>query len=415
MRKTVVVASPVVLWALQVCLCACGSNAKDGGRPVASDAGDQAESDDAQGGGSATIADDRGSPSEPPADSIAPVDESTELDEEGLSPNDDAGVGQTTDELSSGAGGATGVGGASGNEGVGGQSSETAGCEEQEVRCGPSSGVRELCAAGEWVEQDFVCAVEIRVEDSEGTSCAVKSDGSYGCWALGGDSIKEPEEPPGPIDVVFPVPSPGGGELAWLLSDGTFVDAEGNETPGVTDMEVGIGPDYCLILDDKSASCSLSGVVGASPVVKLATSSTMRCALLETGDVYCDDRHENSVTLYGGYVAIAVAYQTLCAIDGSGTLTCAYLSAAFDDSDEPTYLDPLDGVYKQVAMIDTHVCAIARGGELECSKFTGEDFYDQPGLFTDIAGGDFVFSAIRQDGSILSWLNGTVSKLPDGW
>ncbi len=404
---------------LQTCFCGCGATTDESATSAAAGTDDEKDTSAASAPDASTPEQDKATIGDGPTPGALDAgdvtargdEESTQSEAKDGSAGANSADGADSSDLDAVMdGGVTDGDGAS----EGGKSAGDAfSCEEQAVRCGADSGVRELCVEGKWREEDFVCAVDIRVEDQEGTSCAVKSDGSFLCWSLGG-GVLAPEEPPGPVDVVFPVPG-GGGQVVWLLDDGTFVDELGNETPGVTDIDVGLGPDHCLIDEDQSATCSRSGDIGVARVVQLATSSTMRCALSESGDVVCDDRHGALFTWTGEYAAIAVAYQTVCAVNSEGKLTCAQLVSTFANSEAPTYIAPLEGSYSKVAMIDTEVCALTQSGELKCATLSGDELYDQPGLFTEIAGGDFVFSAIRRDGSVLSWLNREANSLPEGW
>jgi hypothetical protein len=117
-------------------------------------------------------------------------------------------------------GGASGAPQAVGGLGAGGSGAQT--CEDGALQCNAESGLREQCEHGAWVPTDFVCARSIRVDSNDGATCAVKADGTFRCWAIGGSQIAtDAVAPPGVLRSAYPF---GSNTVTWLLADGAFVD-----------------------------------------------------------------------------------------------------------------------------------------------------------------------------------------------
>lgn len=392
-----------------------GAGAGGGRTPDAGSGGSKAETGEGSGGSVAATSSGAagGSASSPATESSSGAESSSTAGAGGSGPS---GVSSSPASNAGGQGGlgaggtaATGGTPAVGGLGAGG-SAQT--CDDGTLQCNADSGLRERCDQGAWVPTDFVCALSIRVDINNGATCAVKTDGTVRCWTLGGSQFAtDVVAPPGVLKAAHPF---GSGAVVWLLADGTFVDDAGSETPGVSDFDVA-GNDVCLVYDDGTADCSRSGTIEASPVVRLALSASMRCVLLESGEAFCDDWRNESYALDGPYVAIAAAYQVLCAVDAAGAVTCIELTGTFADEAEPTLTTPLAGVYEKIAMTDTTVCAISQEGSLDCTEFSGDGAMTLSGRFVDLDGGDFTLAAIRADGSVASWVNQMPVELPSEW
>src|SRR5205085_5552763 len=74
-----------------------------------------------------------------------------------------------------------------GASGVGVGGSGQSGCAYNDVQCGPT-GRRQRCGpAGTWVDDSFVCTVQISGSTDYRNVCALKSDGTLSCWGIGTD------------------------------------------------------------------------------------------------------------------------------------------------------------------------------------------------------------------------------------
>ena len=287
-------------------------------------------------------------------------------------------------------------------------------CDDGAVRCLAAIGTRERCVAGDWVSEEFACAVSVRVQNGSGYPCATKADGRFKCWLSDAVDLL----PPAPVLPGLVRQTLGGDSmpLSWngtlfLLDDGRLYTTG----PSLVATDVAFfdqdnfSTDTCLVLRDGRAMCRVtplsmltpSGMVGLRQVL---VSSADVCTLDALGVVRC-----TRSTLSGRYAELALG-NFACARTLEGAIECAWPGVEL--------FEVPAGTFTRIAMADDTVCCIRDTGELACAGVEGQSPEPPEGAFTDIDAGDRVICAIHVDGSVrcLSSYEGSASyEVPEGW
>jgi hypothetical protein len=327
-----------------------------------------------------------------------------------------AGASNAGNPATGGTGGDAAGAAGSGGDPEGGEGGEPPDppCDDGAVRCLAGVGTRERCVAGDWVSEDFVCAVSVRVENGSGYPCATKADGRFKCWLNDASDLL----PPAPVlpGLVRQTLGGQGLPLFWngtlfLLEDGTLY----RSGPILVGTNVAFfdrdyhSMDTCVVLRDGGGICQ------ATPLSMLTPSGTVgfRQVLMSSADVCTLDtlgvvRCTRSM-LSGRYAELALG-NVACARTLDGAIECAW-------PDAPLFEVPA-GTFKRIAMADDTVCGIRDTGELACAGVEGQSPDPPAGAFTDIDAGDRTICAIHLDGSVRcqsSFEGAAAHEVPEGW
>ena len=266
--------------------------------------------------------------------------------------------------------GSAGSWGSSGGSGGGGQ----LGCYYNDVQCGPT-GHRQRCGlSGTWVDESFVCTVQLSGSTDYRNVCALKADGTLSCWGIGTDFEQKQA-------------------ALWT-----------NAAPKKSWVEVSVGDGQwqsCAIDIDGVVSCWMANANGnaqfhpTGTFKHYVTTIYGDCGIRTTGELACFNGTTLPAADYAGrYTQLAVANQMVFAIDDSGALH------------KPSFASFPDGRYRFVAANNGAACALQENGYVYCFG-PAQDVVTTPGWgpFVEVALDYNYRSAcgLREDGTINCW------------
>ena len=242
------------------------------------------------------------------------------------------------------------------------------------MRCGPT-GRRQRCdVAGTWVDESFVCTVQISGSTDYRNVCALKADGTLSCWGIGTDFEQKQA-------------------TLWTSA-----------APKKSWVEVSVGDGQwqsCAIDIDGTVSCWMANANGNAQFHPMGTFKHYvttiygDCGIRTTGELACFNGTTLPAGEYAGrYTQLSVANQKVFAIDESGVLH------------KPSFVPFPGGRYRFVAANNGAACAVAEDGYVVCFGPAQDVVANPPwGPFVEVAMDYDYRSAcgLHPDGAITCW------------
>jgi hypothetical protein len=244
------------------------------------------------------------------------------------------------------------------------------------------------------VQEDFVCAVHVRVEDNHGGICALKADSSYACWV---GTFPFPRDPPtfggDPVRAVELSGVLDWDQVWFLMQDGRLLFGSEEREGRYSDFRRGQGA-MCTFSTDGELECSGDldfGLLEGEVSVDVALGSNEGCALTDLGLARC-----SHVTLTSLYTELDVNAEGACGITLDGEIECRMVDAA-----RPLLVFP-PGPYRDLRMAARFSCALRESGELQCVDDPAFDsaVLTPEGRYVALDAGDDNLCAIHENGSL---------------
>jgi hypothetical protein len=284
-----------------------------------------------------------------------------------------------------------------------------------------------------WETTDFVCAVNVAVDDELGAYCVTKGDGTYRCW--GAEALEE-LPPDRYVRVQITGDGGPGGSARYPivgLTDDDRLSSVGLELPADTPSvgafratNMGGLPSVCPLLRDGSFRI-ISDVpddVPGTPSVLTYDGHFFRAFCAWEGlaiGIHTDGTMwSNFLEVLPGNDWLDVAHSAgiLCGMRESGDIACGPSihcnRTTRDGSCDPAGVQSFPpGHYRQITATGATACALDERGLLVCQRYDGEVMAIDDGPFTFIEGGKDVVCGIRENGSVACFRHGGSGSFDD--
>jgi hypothetical protein len=312
----------------------------------------------------------------------------------------------------SGAGGSTvlppGNGGYVGNDGSGGVGGADAGSGGSSASSIPAGAFLSVSVSDSL--------------DAPGYACAVRTDGTIGCW--GDNSFGKATPPAGTFTSV----SAGAFAACGLKTDGTIScwgdNAHGESAPPAGKFaSVSAGEDYaCGIQATGSIACWGDNVYGeATPPAGVFTSISAGvftgCGVRADGTVACwgNNGDNQASPPSGNFISVSVGDSAACGVKTDGTVACWGDNSGYNDRE--TW--PPTGAFASISASVTAACGVRADGSVACWGGSGAGDTSTPeevspaGTFSSVSAGRPLACAVNSaDRSIACWALPLVWSLP---
>ena len=276
----------------------------------------------------------------------------------------------------------------------------------QRARWRPRVLLLALMFVSQWVPaQDRLMTTGIGSESldaSEHYACAIREDGSLGCWGV--MNAQQIEPPAG----TFAAVSVGADLACGLRADGELAcwgDPVPASPPSGPFVAVAAGRgEACALRPNGALACWGSATASAAPNgsghVDLSITHGRGCAIRANGSLDCWEAV--GVSGYGPvptgrFIALDVGDVHACGLRSNGQIACW----GANQSDQ---LNVPAGEFLSVTVGGEHSCAIRIEGTLACWGANAEQQLAAPaGRFTAIAAGSSHACARRENGAIVCW------------
>lgn len=248
-------------------------------------------------------------------------------------------------------------------------------------------------------------------------TCAVRADGTLGCWGLNaaGESV-----PPGGTFTAVSGNGwydPVGDSRSWahdltcaISGAGSIVcwgddGAPARTPPAGTFTALDVRSDHgCAIRSDATVACWGSDWAGAATppagtFLAVSVGEGYSCGVRTDGTLACwgSDAEGAATPPAGVFTAVGAGSHHVCAIRDDGTLAC-WGSDADGRSTPPT------GTFTGVDAGDGHTCAVRTNGALACWGRAADGQTAPPtGTYTAVSAGQRHSCAVRTDGRLTCW------------
>jgi hypothetical protein len=283
-------------------------------------------------------------------------------------------------------------------------------------QCTPSNrpycnlkGRRETCGAdGTWHETDYVCTVDVVIDDQTGSYCATKADGRYKCWgSLPAASLPEAKYvrvqlmPDGLVGVT---------DDGHVYSTSLTIPADLPLAEGLRATNMFGHQALCFRSKTDGSFVMYSESVIQGPVIRVLDPGPfvdtrcayegIACGVKTDGTMWCNNSNVN--TLPGNtWSEVALSWRYLCARTRTFDVTCTSTMG----NNDATIFQPVK--YEHTAVTLAVVCALDRRGQIGC--YRGDTYLPvDPGPYKFIDAGRNVVCAIRTDGTTACWQHATV-------
>ncbi len=270
-----------------------------------------------------------------------------------------------------GSGGRQGGAGTTGDAGSGTSFDGGVFCPVDELRCGPT-GRRQRCdATGTWLDESFVCTVQLAGSTDYKNVCAVKADGTLSCWGTANDFEQKQAG----------LWTTGAPKKSWV------------------EVTVSDGPwQSCAVDGTGAVSCwspTTNTVFRPTDTFKhYVTTIYGDCGIRTTGELACYNGTALPATGYAGkYVQLSVSNQAVYAIDDTGALH------------KPDFVPFPAGKYLYVSSNNGAACAVRDDGQVFCYGPAQDALPPPTDAFVQVAM-DYNYRTacgLRSDGTILCW------------
>jgi hypothetical protein len=275
---------------------------------------------------------------------------------------------------------------------------------DSDDRCN-AQGRRETCGTdGEWHETDYVCTINVAVDDETASYCATKADGRYKCWgSLPAESLPDAKY------VRVQLAREG---LVGLTNDGRVLTA-GFEVP--PDLPV-VAQFRATNMFGYQAICYRSATDGSFGMFSDTPSATplrvldpgpfadvtcafegLACGAKQDGSVWCNNSGIGMLP-NGHYGQIALSLGFVCGF-GNGRVACApgYANAS---APAPGFAPT---TYRRIAVTNGVACALTFFEDIGCLRADWTYIPVDSARYSFMDAGRNVLCAIRRNGTSICW------------